>query len=90
MLLLTAGADLVDLSARLLNLGFVLDGDPIPLGATSGPCSGQLAEIDVGGTPLGQALEQLEALEQESPGVDPCSSIPNPTTTSIRSITWPR
>ena len=68
-LLLAAGADLVDLSARLLNLGFVLDGDPIPLGATSGPCSGQLAEIDVGGTPLGQALEQLEALEQESPGV---------------------
>lgn len=29
-----------------------------------GPCSGELALIDVNGAPLGQALEELEALEE--------------------------
>ncbi len=33
----------------------------------SNPCAGGLAEIDVGGTPLGQALEELRRLEQDDP-----------------------
>ena len=30
-----------------------------------GPCSGSLARIDIGNTPLGEALRQLEAFEEE-------------------------
>lgn len=41
------------------------------------PCAGGLAEIDVGGVPLGQALEQLKQLEQDDPelilAIDPRS-----------------
>lgn len=47
------------------------------LGGT-GECSGQLADIDVGGTPLGEALADLEAIEADNPGlilhIDPRSS----------------
>jgi subtilisin len=45
-------------------LGFELDTsilDPFRnLGATEGPCASALADIDVGGKPLGQAIEELE------------------------------
>ena len=45
-------------------LGFDLESAPKPLGLDTGPCSGQLADIDVSGTPLGQALEELKQLEE--------------------------
>lgn len=52
------------LQAVLSRLGFTLDSElPDPfrvLGASDGPCASALADIDVNGTPLGQAIEELE------------------------------
>ncbi|MCA9835523.1 MAG: S8 family serine peptidase [Trueperaceae bacterium] len=54
---------------QLGSLGFGLESSLKPLGASSGPCSAELANIDVGDTPLGEALEQLQALEQNGEGI---------------------
>lgn len=66
-----------ELAARIGALGFRLEGEPQPLGADSGPCSGRLATIDVGARPLGEALEALAQLERDDPGsllhIDPVS-----------------
>jgi subtilisin len=47
------------LRERLAKLGFELERIR-DLGGTDGPCASDLADIDVGGKPLGQALEELE------------------------------
>ena len=54
------------------------DGRLFPLGSKEGPCSGQIALIDVGGKPLGEAIEDLEKLAEENPDlilyIDPRSA----------------
>jgi subtilisin len=47
------------LQERLAQLGFTLEGFRT-LGASDGPCASALADIDVNGKPLGQAIEELE------------------------------
>ncbi len=54
---------------QLAKLGFSLESSLKTLGASSGPCSAELANIDVGDTPLGEALEQLKKLEQNGEGI---------------------
>lgn len=58
-LLLKADVSEVVLRDRLAKLGFELEQFRV-LGGTDGPCANNLADIDVGGKPLGQALEELE------------------------------
>lgn len=71
------GVDEEGFAQRIADLGFEIDGELQPLGAAAGPCSGRLATIAVGNTPLGEALTQLERLEQDDPGtllhIDPVS-----------------
>ncbi len=50
--------------ALLQQLGFKLSTALQDLGS-NGECSGEYAEIDIGGIPLGQALERLKALEED-------------------------
>jgi subtilisin len=65
------------LAGRIADLGFDLAGPQRPLGGAAGACAGRLATIDVGGTPLGEALAALEQLEADEPGtllhIDPVS-----------------
>ena len=76
-LIVSSSLDEAILASRIADLGFGIDGPLQPLGAASGPCSGRLATIDVGGTPLGEALAALEQLERDDPGsllhIDPVS-----------------
>ena len=64
-LIVQSGTSQSELEEELNALGFRLESSLKPLGLSSGPCSGELAEIDVGETPLGQALEQLQNLEDQ-------------------------
>ncbi len=57
------------LQERLERLGFTLE-DFRTLGASDGPCASALADIDVNGKPLGQAIEELEK-EDVSLQIDP-------------------
>lgn len=57
------------LRTQLASLGYELESSLRPLGLSSGPCSGELAEIDVGETSLGEALSILEELEQNGSGI---------------------
>jgi subtilisin len=58
-------------------LGFTLEDKNIPdsstnlrfLGLSEGPCSGKLADIDVGDMPLSEAIRELEKIEQNGEGV---------------------
>jgi|GEM_PF-974786 len=63
-LVLAPGFTQADLQGELAKLGFVLEESLQPLGGSESVCGGQLAEIDVGGTPIGEALEELKALEK--------------------------
>jgi subtilisin len=72
-----------ELNTVLGRLGFTLDfelNDPFrTLGASDGPCSSAIADIDVNGKPLGQALEELEkedvALHIDPRGVNSVGSV---------------
>jgi subtilisin len=66
-----------EFQTQIGTLGFTLEDKNIPddstnlrfLGLSEGPCSGKLADIDVGGMPLGEAIKELEKLEQNGEGV---------------------
>lgn len=74
------------LERLVASLGFKLldvntnreDGRLFSLGSKEGPCSGQIALIDVGGKPLGEAIEDLEKLAKDNPDlilyIDPRSA----------------
>ncbi len=53
------------LAPALTQLGFSLAGGLIPLGASEGPCSGQLAAVAIDGHNPDEAEEALRALEAE-------------------------
>lgn len=65
-----------ELRKRLAEYPFEVVGEIRPLSPSldQGPCSGALAEIDVAGTPLGLALEQLKDLDDIALYIDPRSS----------------
>ncbi len=66
-----------EFQTQIGTLGFTLEDKNIPddstnlrfLGLSEGPCSGKLADIDVGDMPLGEAIKELEKLEQNGKGV---------------------
>jgi subtilisin len=60
------------LGDRVTKLGFTLERFRV-LGGADGPCASALADIDVGGKPLGQALEDLEK-EDVALQIDPRTS----------------
>jgi subtilisin len=63
------------------------------LGMSTGPCSGKLADIDVGDVPLSEAIKELEKLEQNGEGIsfyiDPRSKWSTGVIDHLNSITAP-
>ena len=57
-------AKVAGIKAILSGLGFDVSGQLKELGG-KGACAGEYAEIDIGGIPLGEALEKLKALEDD-------------------------
>jgi len=68
-LIVKQGITELELQTLLTPLGFSLESSLSNLGASSGPCSGELATINVGDSSLGEALESLKDLELAGEGI---------------------